>query len=81
VPKIEFHSLPPEIGRHLAARIRERQITAADVERLQAWVRTAPEAPAGDWYKDFGSFKLCGTGPYPKTVLTARMRPYGEEIP
>ena len=32
------------------------------------------------WYKDFGSFKLCGSGPYPKTVLVRGMEPYGEEI-
>jgi hypothetical protein len=47
---------------------------------LQAWVRSQPEAPNGDWFKDFGSFKLCGTAEYPKTVLTGRMKPFGDEI-
>jgi len=80
VPKIEFHSLPREIGRHLAMRIRERQISASDLERLLAWVRTEPDAPDGDWFKDFGSFKLCGTGPYPKTVLIGSMQAFGKEV-
>jgi hypothetical protein len=39
-----------------------------------------PNAPDGDWYKDFGSFKLCGTGELPKTVLAKDMTPFGDEI-
>ena len=39
-----------------------------------------PNAPDGDWYKDFGPFKLCGTGELPKTVLTKDMTPFGDEI-
>ena len=26
-----------------------------------------PECPPMTWFKDFGSFKLCGEGKYPKT--------------
>jgi len=47
---------------------------------LQAWVKAEPQAPEGDWYKDFDSFKLCGSGEYPKTVLIKGMKSYGEEI-
>jgi len=39
-----------------------------------------PLAPAGDWYKEFGSFKLCGSGEYPKTFLLKGMKAYGREI-
>jgi hypothetical protein len=39
-----------------------------------------PQAPEGDWYKNFGTFYLCGTGRYPKTVLDRNMKPYGQEI-
>jgi hypothetical protein len=46
----------------------------------QRWVKSEPFAPDGDWYKDFGSFKLCGFGEYPRTVLTKGMAPFGEEI-
>ena len=38
----------------------ERQVSLADLSRLQDWVKSEPHAPEGDWYKDFGSFKLCG---------------------
>jgi hypothetical protein len=48
---------------------------------LQEWVRTCPIAPTGDWYKDFGSFILCGTGQFPKTVLEKGMKAYGSPIP
>jgi hypothetical protein len=80
VPKIQFDNLPREITRHLIDRIRKRKISAADLERVRRWVHTEPEVPDGDWYKNFGSFKLCDTGAYPKTVLTEATRPYGEEI-
>jgi hypothetical protein len=48
---------------------------------LQQWVKTCPFAPPGDWYKDFGSFILCGTGQFPKTVLEKGMKPFGSPIP
>jgi hypothetical protein len=52
------------MGRYLALGIRERRIAVADLERLRVWARSEPEAPEGAWYKDFGSFKLCGEGRY-----------------
>jgi hypothetical protein len=67
------------LWQHLLERVDERRIPLADLRRLQAWVKTEP-APEGDWYKDFGSFKLCGSGEYPKTVLIKNMKPYSEEI-
>lgn len=58
----------------------ERGISFDDLMALQAWVRTGPEAPEGDWYKDFGSFILCGSGRFPKTVLEKGMKPFGGPI-
>jgi hypothetical protein len=80
LPKIRFADLPRGLWQHLLERVQEREITLADLARLQEWVRSAPQAPEGDWYKDFGSFKLCGSGEYPKTVLTKGMAPFGQEI-
>lgn len=80
LPKIRFTNLPRAVWQHILDRVEERQIPLADLQRLQTWVRSHPEAPAGDWYKDFGSFKLCGTGELPKTVLLRDMKPYGERI-
>jgi hypothetical protein len=49
----------------------------SDLLALQEWVKTGPVAPHGDCYKDFGSFILCGTGQFPKTVLEKGMKPFG----
>ncbi|HEX2524092.1 MAG TPA: hypothetical protein VHP35_18440 [Terriglobia bacterium] len=51
------------------SRAQERKITVEDIYQLKLWRETAPEAPEGLWYKDFGSFKICGNGRYPKTFL------------
>jgi hypothetical protein len=47
----------------------DRSITLTDLNQLRFWVESNPEVPVGDWFKDFGSFKLCGEGAYPKTFL------------
>ena len=47
---------------HLFDRVRERKITAEDLYELKLWRESEPEAPDGLWYKDFGSFKICGAG-------------------
>jgi len=39
-----------------------------------------PDVPGGDWYKDFGTFKLCGTGQYPSTFLMAGQAARGRQI-
>ena len=80
MPKIRFTDLPRDLWRHLVARVEERHIPLTDLHRLEAWVYSQPFAPDGDWYKDFGSFKLCGSGEFPKTVLLKGMKPYGKQI-
>jgi hypothetical protein len=60
--------------------VQEREISLADLQRLQEWVKSEPYAPDGEWYKDFGSFKLCGSGEYPRTVLARDMKAFGERI-
>jgi len=40
-----------------------------DLYKLKLWRESEPEAPDGSWYKDFGSFKICGEGEFPKTFL------------
>lgn len=69
MPRIQWTGLPVALRDHLFDRLRERKITAEDLYQLKVWRESAPEAPEGPWYKDFGSFKLCGSGPYPKTFL------------
>lgn len=80
MPKIQFSDLPRGVWHHLLQRVDERGISVNDLLLLQTWVRTSPLASEGDWYKDFGSFVLCGSGEFPKTVLEKGMKPFGEDI-
>jgi len=69
VPKIQWTSLPPVLREHLFDRLVERRITAEDLYQLKLWRESEPDAPEGEWYEDFGSFKICGEGKFPKTFL------------
>jgi len=72
--------LPRPVWEHILARVEQRQISLQDLRRLQEWVNADPLAPEGDWYKDFGSFLICGTSEFPKTVLIKGMVPFGTRI-
>lgn len=70
MPRIEkWANLPEAVRQHLVDRMRDRAISIDDLNQLRLWIESQPEVPEGDWYKDFGSFKLCGHGSYPKTFL------------
>ena len=69
MPKIQWSGLPDALRRHLLLRLKERQISEKDLLKLMEWRQSEPEAPEGPWYKDFGSFKVCGDGRFPKTFL------------
>jgi hypothetical protein len=71
MPKIQWSDLPPALRDHLFERLRERKITVEDLYKLKRWRESEPEAPEGRWYKDFGSFTICGKGKFPKTFLLA----------
>jgi hypothetical protein len=60
---------PPALRDQLFERLRDRKITAENLYQLKLWRESEPDAPEGPWYKDFGSFKICGEGEYPKTFL------------
>ena len=47
----------------------DRAIGLADLNQLRLWIDTAPEVPEDDWYKDFGTFKICHRGDLAKTFL------------
>jgi hypothetical protein len=70
MPKIDsWDKLPVGVRQHLIERMRDRAIGIADLNELRRWIESNPEVPEGDWYKDFGTFKICGTGSFPKTFL------------
>lgn len=71
---------PPALRRHLAERMRERAIAIDDLYRVRLWVDAKPVVPDGDWYRDFGSFKLCGRGRFPRTFLLPGQAAKGQEL-
>jgi hypothetical protein len=81
MPQIELWSrLPSAIRDHLVDRMRDRKISLDDLNRLRLWLESKPEVPDARWYKDFGSFKLCGEGKYPKTFLLAGQSAEGRKL-
>lgn len=81
MPQIETWSrLPTAVREHLVERMRDRKISLTDLNRLRIWVESCPTMPEGNWYKDFGSFKLCGEGKYPKTFLIAGQAGTGAKL-
>lgn len=81
MPKIRrWDKLPPNIRRHLVDRMCDRAIRIADLNQLRLWIDSQPEAPEGDWYKDFGSFKIYGRGAFPKTFLLSGQAAKGEAL-
>jgi hypothetical protein len=80
MPKIQWSSLPQDLRDHLFDRLRERKITTEDLYQLKLWRETNPEAPDGLWFKDFGSFKICGEVKYPKTLLLRGQPAKGLEL-
>jgi len=80
MPRIQWSDLPPPLRDHLFERLRERRISAQDLYQLKVWRESELEAPEGPWYKDFGSFKICGEGRYPKTFLLRGQPAKGERL-
>jgi hypothetical protein len=60
--------------------MRKRQIGMADLNRLRLWIDSNPEVPEGNWYKDFGSFKICSNGSLPKTFLLRGQAANGQAL-
>lgn len=80
MPKIQWTNLPPALRQHLFDRLEERKITAEDLYQLKLWRESEPDAPEGEWYKDFGSFKICGEGKFPKTFLLKSQAARGKAL-
>ncbi len=81
MPKIRrWDNLPDAVRQHLIDRMRERAISIADLNQLRLWIESEPEVPDSDWYKDFGSFKICGRGSLPKMFLLRGQAAKGEAV-
>lgn len=81
MPQIETWSrIPGVLRNHLIERMHDRHINLDDLNRLRLWMETKPDVPEGPWFKDFGSFKLCGEGRLPKTFLLANQLAAGRKL-
>ena len=80
MPKIQWTNLHPSLRDHLFERLREREISVEDLYELKLWRESEHDAPEGFWYKDFGSFKICGGGKYPKTFLLRGQTAKGSKL-
>jgi hypothetical protein len=81
MPQVEtWPRIPVVIRDHLIERMRDRNIGVEDLNRLRLWLESKPSVPEGPWYKDFGTFKLCGEDRYPKTFLLSGQAAEGEKL-
>lgn len=81
MPKLaRWADLPEGVRQHLILRMEERAISLSDLNRLRLWVESKPEVPDGEWFKDLGSFKICGEGAQPKTFLLKGQSARGKAI-
>jgi len=60
--------------------MKDRAISLTDLNQLRLWMASQSEVPETDWYKNFGSFKLCGREPYPATFLLRGQAAHGESL-
>jgi len=80
MPRLNWRDLPVWKRRKLEDRVRTREITAADIRRLQEWIAGNPLVPDEEWCKDFGSFKLAGKGSEPSTFLSRDQPCWGRKL-
>jgi hypothetical protein len=80
MPKIQWERLPGEKWAHIRDRARERHVSQDDLFELAEWKARDPDAPDGERYEDFGTFKLCGTGKFPSTFLMAGQSARGKRL-
>jgi hypothetical protein len=80
MPKVRRQNLPQRLMDHLLDRVSLRQVSADDLIALRDWLDSNPEVPAGNWFKTFDNFFICGKGELVKTVLSKEQSPIGEQL-
>lgn len=80
MPRVRRHDVPAPLLQHLLDRIRERRISADQLERLARWLDSEPEVPSGAWYKRFPGMIVCGEGDLIKTFLLPGQGPKGQAV-
>ena len=80
MPKVQRRNIPQALLEHLVDRVADRNIDAAALAQLLAWLNTQPKVPSAAWYKRFPSMTVCGHGPLVKTFLKPSQIPVGTEV-
>jgi hypothetical protein len=80
MPKVRRAKLPEPLLVHLLQRVRERSISPEQLILLARWLDTESDVPAGQWFRRFAGFTVCGEGELIKTFLLASQTPIGLEI-
>ena len=79
MPRIWGERIPDALMAHLVRRIRDREISTAQLGLFSRWLDTDPEVPEGQWFKRFPELIVCGEGALVKTFLRPGQVPAGEE--
>ena len=80
MPRIQRDGIPDALMAHLIRRVREREISTAQLGLFSRWLDTDPEVPEGEWFKRFPELIVCGEGALVKTFLRIGQAPAGEEV-
>ncbi len=80
MPRIRRRGVPRDLLAHLLARMKCRQISAAQLGLLADWLATEPEVPDDKWFKRFPGMIVCGEGELIKTFLQLGHVATGKEL-
>ena len=80
MPRIQRERIPEALMSHLVKRIRDREISTAQLGLFARWLDTDPEVPEGQWFKRFPELLVCGESSLVKTFLRPGQVPAEEEV-
>ena len=80
MPRIRRERIPEALMAHLVKRVRQREISSAQLGLFARWLDLDPEVPEGEWFKRFPEMVVCGEGSLVKTFLRPGQVPAGEEV-
>jgi len=80
MPRIRRKRVPKALMAHLVKRVRQREVSTAQLGLLARWLDSDPEVPEGRWFKRFPEMIVCGEGDLVKTFLVEGRIPTGMEI-
>jgi len=72
--------MPAQLRIHLNDRLDRIPNFESDLMKLAFWMKSSPDVPEGEWFKDFQTFIVCGEGQFIKTFLDGDMVPRGTEV-